>query len=98
MGHEGAGALSRETSLSRAEWSRPRVVKHEPGAAPPRPAASAPAASMRRAHRASAPCECGQCRTCVDNARWERIFQEKFATPEYYHEIRTRHSSPLSGI
>ena len=29
-------------------------------------------------------CQCGQCRHCVDNARWERIFTEKFADPNYY--------------
>jgi len=49
--------------------------------------------------RGSARCTCGQCRTCQENARWERIFQEKFASPDYYrHEIRIRHSSPLSSI
>lgn len=35
-------------------------------------------------------CRCGQCASCIDNARWERIFQEKFADPEYYNR-------PLSG-
>jgi len=30
-------------------------------------------------------CQCGACAFCVDNARWERIFNEKFADPNYYH-------------
>jgi hypothetical protein len=25
-------------------------------------------------------CKCGTCKSCVDDARWERIFQEKFAS------------------
>lgn len=29
-------------------------------------------------------CNCGQCATCQDDARWERIFREKFADPLYY--------------
>ena len=27
---------------------------------------------------------CGMCGWCADNARWERIFQTKFADPHYY--------------
>lgn len=41
-------------------------------------------------------CDCGNCPTCEDNQRWERIFREKFADPNYY--IRSiRRDSPLSG-
>lgn len=29
-------------------------------------------------------CICGACHACQDNARWERIFNEKFASPDYY--------------
>ena len=36
------------------------------------------------------------CRTCSDNARWERIFQEKFADPSYYSNPITRNGSSLS--
>ena len=36
------------------------------------------------------------CRTCSDNARWERIFQEKFADPSYYSNPVTRNGSSLS--
>ena len=36
-------------------------------------------------------CTCGQCRTCQENARWEHIFQEKFANADYYrHDLRIR--------
>jgi len=49
--------------------------------------------------RTAGRCACGQCRTCVENARWERIFQEKFANSDYYnHEIRIHYASPLSSI
>ena len=41
---------------------------------------------FRRA--ASSRCNCGSCPTCQDNARWERVFNEKFADPEYYHAAR----------
>jgi len=37
------------------------------------------------------------CRTCADNARWERIFQEKFADPNYYSNPISRNGSSLSG-
>jgi hypothetical protein len=39
---------------------------------------------------------CGRCRRCLDDARWERIFQEKFADPTYYDEHLIRYSSPLA--
>jgi hypothetical protein len=34
----------------------------------------------------------------VNNARWERIFQEKFADPEYYRTRFLPHSSPTSNL
>ena len=36
------------------------------------------------------------CRRCSENARWERIFQEKFADPSYYSNPTTRNGSSLS--
>jgi hypothetical protein len=36
------------------------------------------------------------CRRCSENARWERIFQEKFADPSYYSYPTTRNGSSLS--
>jgi hypothetical protein len=43
-------------------------------------------------------CRCQRCPACIDNARWERIFQEKFADPTYYARKLGRHSSPIADI
>jgi hypothetical protein len=52
-----------------------------------------------KTRRASGRCHCGECRNCQENARWERIFQEKFANADYYHhDIRIRYASPLSSV
>ena len=60
---------------------------------------SAPEARPAKSRRASGRCHCGQCRNCQENARWERIFQEKFANSDYYHhDIRVRYASPLSSV
>ena len=45
-----------------------------------------------RRHR----CHCGTCSTCLENARWEKIFNEKFADPNYYKAQPVRHTSSLS--
>ena len=42
-------------------------------------------------------CACRQCAVCRDNARWERIFQEKFADPTYYSPRPPRRGSSLMG-
>jgi hypothetical protein len=58
-----------------------------------------PQAQASKSRRASGRCHCGQCRNCQENARWERIFQEKFANSDYYHhDIRVRYASPLSSV
>lgn len=43
----------------------------------------------------AARCTCGVCRKCQENARWERIFAEKFADPDYYSDRQIRHVSSL---
>jgi hypothetical protein len=43
-------------------------------------------------------CECGACATCEDNARWERIFNEKFADPSYYTLRPVSHGSPIAEL
>jgi hypothetical protein len=43
-------------------------------------------------------CKCGRCQQCLDNARWERIFVEKFADPNYYTRQVVRRSSPLMSL
>jgi hypothetical protein len=43
-------------------------------------------------------CGCTQCAACIDNARWERIFREKFEDPFYYDRKRAGNSSPLMDL
>jgi hypothetical protein len=44
-------------------------------------------------------CVCGKCVSCIDNARWERIFQQKYGQQErdYYAERREPRSSGVSA-
>ena len=44
------------------------------------------------------PCKCGKCRTCLDNARWESVFQRKFADPFYYSLREPKQGSSLNGF
>ena len=69
-----------------------RPVSH-PTRARRQPSGAAPAkrASVRR-------CTCGKCKTCLDNARWELVFQQKFADPYYYALHPPRHGSSLNGF
>jgi len=70
-----------------------------------RAAASRPG-RMRRSDRRTAParrtqprrCNCGTCRTCIDNAHWEMVFQKKFADPYYYQLHPPRQGSSLNGF
>ena len=44
-------------------------------------------------------CRCGKCALCMDNARWERIFREKFQDLGYYGRGPViRGSSPLHQL
>lgn len=45
---------------------------------------------MRQSLPVSKRCRCNHCAVCRDNARWERIFQEKFGQQErdYYSQER----------
>jgi hypothetical protein len=65
-----------------------------------------PAAARRlKSKKAAAPefrpvksrrrCTCGECPRCQEDARWERIFNEKFADPEYYAHRLPRGGSSL---
>jgi hypothetical protein len=61
--------------------------------------AGVPSACQPRAHNVKQQrCRCGTCAACQDNARWERIFQAKFADPDYYARRVIRHESPLTSI
>jgi hypothetical protein len=42
-------------------------------------------------------CNCGQCHQCLDNARWERIFAEKFEDLSYYSRPVVTRASPLTS-
>jgi len=42
-------------------------------------------------------CSCQQCVSCKENARWERIFNEKFADPDYYSGLDIRQGSSLQS-
>ena len=52
-------------------------------------------AALQRPRR----CVCGKCASCVDNDRWERIFQEKYGQQErdYYAAGRERRSAGVSA-
>jgi hypothetical protein len=43
-------------------------------------------------------CNCSKCATCLDNARWDRIFAEKFADSSYYADLSLRRGSPLQSL
>jgi len=49
-------------------------------------------------HRRRRPCRCGLCRTCRENARWERVYNEKFADTGYYIGLRLSCRSPLGDL
>ncbi len=55
--------------------------------------AARPAGGTRRIR-----CRCGRCQQCLENARWERIFTEKFADPNYYTRPSVRCVSPLTSL
>ena len=57
------------------------------------PDAARPATRSRKTS-----CKCGQCRQCLENARWEQIFAKKFADPDYYASRTVRYSSPLTSL
>jgi hypothetical protein len=64
-------------------------------AAAARPAqAATPAGRPVKDRRAQ--CRCGMCRQCLDNARWERIYDERFADASYYGGVTVRHNSTLA--
>jgi len=42
-------------------------------------------------------CRSGKCPGCIENARWERLFQQKLADPHYYDRRQKLWSvSPLT--
>jgi hypothetical protein len=67
--------------------------------APPRIRVRRNARAQAQAPRTKKPgrarCTCGKCRQCAEDQRWERIFREKFADPDYYTTAIPRMVSPL---
>ena len=86
-----------ETMPSAATECDPRLTRKAPAPVAPVEAVQPP--RVIKSRRSTGRCHCGQCRNCMENARWERIFQEKFANSDYYHhDIRVRYASPLSSV
>jgi hypothetical protein len=43
-------------------------------------------------------CHCGACPRCQEEARWERIFNERFADPDYYKARPARFGSSMGWL
>lgn len=43
-------------------------------------------------------CHCGTCPRCREEARWDRIFNERFADPDYYKNRPTHFGSSLGWL
>lgn len=43
-------------------------------------------------------CQCGHCPNCIDNARWDRIFNAKFADRTYYNPKPLHFGSSLGWL
>jgi hypothetical protein len=41
-------------------------------------------------------CPCGKCKRCLDEARWEKIFKDKFVDANYYDGLMVRQQSTLA--
>ena len=65
---------------------RTRAPRRRPLAAPPQ---FRPASRHRR-------CSCGRCAPCLDNLKWTRIFDEKFADPDYYTRSHVPQGSSMN--
>ncbi len=99
LAREALAALLATMALTKPAMSPPFA---ELPASPPvaddamAPAKAAAPAVVTRIHRRQY-CQCGKCKWCLDNVRWARVFEEKFADPAYYGPIRVRHNSSLAG-
>src|ERR1700693_2829594 len=51
----------------------------------------------KRAARKIRRCLCGSCARCIDHAKRERIFAEKFEDPDYYTRSTIRRFSPFAA-
>jgi excisionase family DNA binding protein len=83
-----------EPTLMSALLGTPPPLEAPPRARARKPGSGKPSSQPRQRAR----CHCGTCPACQDVGRWERIFQEKFADPNYYGSRTVQHSSPLSSL
>jgi hypothetical protein len=60
----------------------------------PAPEANLAASRCPKAKR----CRCGVCPRCLEDARWDRIFNEKFADPNYYRNRPSQFGSSLGWL
>ncbi len=82
-----------ELLLADCEKRTLRKSSRLPAPVPPLESAYQPPARRSEARR----CHCGICGRCAENARWERIFDAKFADPDYYtRPLHVSHGSPLA--
>jgi len=81
-----------ELMAAHARFSSVRQVRRTRSTPPP--AANAAASRSPKVKR----CHCGECPRCVEEARWERIFNERFADPEYYKVRPTTFGSSLGWL
>ena len=87
--HRAAAALS---TVLRNNDTTVHLTVQPPGAiAAPEPAMRRTAGKGTQSNR----CQCGQCKWCQDDVRWDRIFNERFDDPAYYGLV-VRQSSPLA--
>jgi len=89
--------------MQRSKISAYRAFHAAENSAPPLPKKRVTSVSTaqtpqfgQRAIVARKQCLCGRCRECVDNARWDRIFKEKFALKE--PDVPGMFRSPISDF
>ena len=87
-----------QLGVERTEFTTSITVSQLPQELPQaqKPQGAAPVKLPRRllAHR----CSCGLCRSCREDQRWNQIFQEKFADPDYYSVRPVRQGSSLGWL
>lgn len=78
------------SSAMQPRRDKPRMTRSAPRVSP---VCEPPMHNLRQRR-----CKCGTCAACKENQRWERIFQSKFADPDYYVRRVIRHESPLNSL
>ena len=77
-------------------WDTPAPVNVAPNGIRRRtPAQDSPRSVLRASRKVR--CKCGQCSRCLDDAKWERIFAEKFEDLDYYNRPTVTRGSSLTS-